>query len=209
MSQVIGIDFDNTLICYDEVFHSMAVREGWISPVVASQKTVIRDAIRSSPGGDSRWQQLQALTYGVAIEKARLYDGIPSFFHACKKNGTPVFIVSHKTETAWLNEQPIQLRQQALHWMRGMGFFSPDGFGLKLEQVFFESSRSEKISRIRALECTHFIDDLAEVFAEPDFPSSVVKILFAPKANTQGPSDVRTFQSWVEITNWFSKTNGK
>jgi hypothetical protein len=90
-----------------------------------------------------------------------------------------------------------------------MGFFSPGGFVLKLEQVFFESSRSEKISRIRALECTHFIDDLAEVFAEPDFPSSVVKILLTPNADKLGATDVRTFESWVEITNWFSKTNGR
>ena len=209
MSQVIGIDFDNTLICYDEVLHSLAVREAWISPAVASQKTVIRDAIRNSPGGDSRWQQLQALTYGIAIQHARPYEGIPLFFRACKKSGASVFIVSHKTETAWLNQQRVQLRQQALHWMQGMGFFSPDGLGLRLEQVFFESSRSEKISRIRALKCTHFIDDLAEVFAEPDFPSNVIKILFAPKANTPGATDVRAFESWVEITNWFSRTNGK
>ena len=209
MSYVIGIDFDNTLICYDEVLHSLAMREGWISSTVASQKTAIRDAIRNSPGGDYRWQQLQALTYGIAIENARLYEGIPSFFHACRKLDASIFIVSHKTETGWLNHQPVQLRQKALQWMRSMDFFSPGGFGLKLEQVFFESSRSEKISRIRALECTHFIDDLAEVFAEPDFPSSVVKILFTPNADKLGTTDVRTFESWVEITNWFSKTNGK
>ena len=32
--------------------------------------------------------------------------------------------------------------------------------------------------RIRALGCTHFIDDLEEVFLEPSFPSDVHKILF-------------------------------
>jgi hypothetical protein len=209
MNLVIGIDFDNTLICYDEIFHSVAVREGWISPAVPSQKKAIRDAIQNSREGDSRWQQLQTLAYGIAIDQARLYEGVPLFFQACRKRGLSVFIVSHKTETAWLHQQPVQLRQQALQWMQSRGFFAPEGFGLKPEQVYFESSRSEKISRIRALRCTHFIDDLAEVFAEPSFPPSVAKILFAPTTNTAGVTDVRAFDSWVTITDWFSRTNGE
>ena len=208
MSQVIGIDFDNTLICYDEVLYSLALREGWIHPDIAGQKTLIRDAIRNSPGGDSRWQQLQALAYGMAIEQARLFEGVPSFFHACNQRKVSVFIVSHKTETVSLNQQPVQLRQKALQWMHQMGFFTEDGFNLELKHVFFESSRSEKIGRIRALGCTHFIDDLAEVFAEPDFPSNVVKILFSPGATNACGAGLLAFDSWAQITKWFFRSNG-
>ena len=41
---VIGVDFDNTLICYDQIFHRLAVEEGLISRNVPAQKKAIRDA---------------------------------------------------------------------------------------------------------------------------------------------------------------------
>ena len=47
------------------------------------------------------------------------------------------------------------------------------------ERVFFENSRAAKLARIGAVGCTHFIDDLEEMFRDPDFPARVSPILFA------------------------------
>jgi hypothetical protein len=49
----IGIDFDNTLINYDDVFFAMAKRSGLIGSGVPSRKQDVRDAIRKLPDGDS------------------------------------------------------------------------------------------------------------------------------------------------------------
>ena len=57
----------------------------------------------------------------------------------------------------------VNLRQAALGWMTAQGFFGTSGFAVPAENVFFESTRAEKLARIAALGCTHFIDDLEEV----------------------------------------------
>ena len=63
--------------------------------------------------------------------------------------------------------------------MAERGFFCSNGFGIPIERVFFESTRAAKLERICALGCTHFIDDLEEVFSDPAFPARVLPILFA------------------------------
>ncbi len=55
---------------------------------------------------------------------------------------------------------------------------------------------AEKIARLTALACTHAIDDLGEVFAEPAFPA-IERLLFAPEGAPPGPW--RPFASWGEL----------
>jgi hypothetical protein len=99
-------------------------------------------------------------------------------------------VISHKTQYASTDrDKKHDLRQKAMEWMEANQFFSEQGLGLKRDQVFFEETRSDKIARIRELGCTHFIDDLEETFAEPDFPR-IEKFLFAPLAPESLPEGV-------------------
>jgi len=196
VDKVIGIDLDNTLVCYDALFHLAAREEGLIDSTTPGSKEKIRDAIRLLPGGESKWTRLQAIVYGPRILEAALFDGIGPFFRRCAADGARAVIVSHKTRFAALDGKQVDLRQSALRWMEERGFFERDGFALSREAVFFEETRAEKIERIRALGCTHFIDDLAEVFAESAFPSGVVKLLFAPHGSNGVPPGVPPFKTW-------------
>ena len=45
---MIGIDFDNTIVCYDDVFARVAVELGLVPPKVATSKTAIRDHLRAA-----------------------------------------------------------------------------------------------------------------------------------------------------------------
>jgi len=72
--------------------------------------------------------------------------------------------------------------------------------GVQQDDVFFESTRAEKIGRIRTLGCTHFIDDLTEVFAEESFPKEIRKFLFVPHGATFTLADVHPCGSWAEVT---------
>jgi hypothetical protein len=178
----IGIDFDNTLINYDRVFLDAARERGLVPATFSGSKREVRDAIRSLPDGELAWQRLQGHVYGAGIGGAVLFDGTGDFLRRSRARGLELFIVSHKTRYGHLDPTRVDLRQAALGWMEGQGFFAVDGFGLDPRRIFFEETRPAKLARIAALECTHFIDDLEEVFADPDFPPGVDRILFAADA---------------------------
>ena len=56
----IGIDFDNTIITYDDVFRATALGRGLIKEDFAGRsKQAIRDHIRLLPDGEIAWQRLQ------------------------------------------------------------------------------------------------------------------------------------------------------
>lgn len=175
----IGIDFDNTLIDYDRVFLKTAQERGLVAADFAGSKREVRDAIRRLPDGELAWQRLQGHVYGAGIGGAVLFEGADAFLRQCRALNVDVFIVSHKTRYGHLDPARVDLRQAALGWMAAHGFFNADGFGFRQEDVFFEETRPAKLARIAALNCTHFIDDLEEVFADPAFPASVRGILFA------------------------------
>lgn len=198
---VIGVDLDNTLVCYDELFHLVACEEGLIDSAMPRSKEKIRDEIRLLPDGENRWTRLQAIVYGPRMHAARLFDGIAAFFRHCAASRFRTKIVSHKTQFATLDGGMVDLRGAALEWLKAQGFFA--NFEVSQSDVFYDSTRAEKIARIRWLCCTHFIDDLAEVFAEEDFPRETAKLLFAPHGTASSRSDVHVFKGWHEIDRFF------
>ena len=201
MKYIIGIDFDNTLVSYEQVIYKVAEQQGLNICGTNKSKKNIRDSIRLLPNGEIEWQKLQAIVYGPRMGEAKLIDGVKEFLSLCKQNNIKVYIVSHKTEYARFDQTKTNLRKAALSWMGKNGFFEDDGLGLSKENVYFEATRIEKIERIRYLACTHFIDDLEELFLELSFPAGIVKVLFAPdKLSLAGEiSDVRLYNTWNDI----------
>jgi len=196
---VFGVDFDNTIAGYDSIFHQIAVERGLIAEDVAISKDSVRDAVRLSSDGEIEWQKLQALVYGPRMSEATTNDGALSFFKECGFKDVPIFIVSHKTEFAILDETHTNLRVAALNWLKNAGFFDA-GTGLTSDKVHFENTRLEKLACIEALGCTHFVDDLVETFQEESFPAGVQKILYAPNGGSEAMSSGVTIGSWNEAT---------
>lgn len=201
-TRIIGVDFDNTLVTYDELLHKIAVQRGLIPASAPKSKMSIRDYIRHLPDGEIEWQKLQAIAYGPLIKEAKLIDGVQAFFELCKRNGVKAYIVSHKTEFSRYDETRTNLRTAALGWMAANGFFRTDGLGLAPDAVFFGATRQEKIEHIRALGCTHFIDDLEETFREPTFSAGVEKFLYAPHGHAPLPS-VTVVATWQALCEHF------
>lgn len=199
MSPVIGIDFDNTIINYDALLYRLAVERQFIHPTAHCGKKHIRDRIRALPDGEIEWQRLQAIMYGPAIGEAVLADGVTGFIRRCRQQGHPVYIVSHKTAFSNLGASRVNFREAADHWMRDQGFFRPDGLGLSQNDVHYEATREEKVGRIAALGCTHFIDDLEETFLERMFPTNVSKILYNPHGEPVAVRDAQVCGDWDQI----------
>jgi hypothetical protein len=203
MTTVIGIDFDNTLVSYDELIYRAALERGLIVGSTEIGKRAVRDRIRLAPGGEIEWQKLQALVYGPMMPQAQLIAGAREFVRACRGRGFGVYVVSHKTEFAGYDETGTNLRDAARSWMAAQGFFESDGLGFDRAHVFFEPTREAKIDRIRRLRCTHFIDDLEEVLLERGFPPDVRKLLYSPGGAPAASSEVSVMPSWPAIHDYF------
>ena len=186
---LIGIDFDNTIAGYDDVFVKVARSEGFLGDGSAKTKIEVRNALRTTPGGEQKWMRLQGRVYGAHMKDAELIEGLEAFLMRCRSKSIRVCIVSHKTEFGHFDHDHVNLRDVARDWMHRNGFFDRHGFGLSADDVFFETTREEKVARIGAIGCSHFIDDLEEVFLEPGFPVQTKQYLFAPGA----------YKSWDEI----------
>ncbi|HUI07363.1 MAG TPA: phosphotransferase [Verrucomicrobiae bacterium] len=195
---VIGVDFDNTIVSYDDLLRQLAQERGLIDTRSLTGKKSIRDRIRRLPDGEIEWQKLQALLYGSRMSEAQLIAGVPEFFRACRQRHVHAVIVSHKTERSGYDDTHANLREAALSWMKAHGFFDPDGLGLRPEDVHFASTRAEKIEAIKRLGCTVFVDDLEETYLEPSFPPEIEKVLFAPHGHPPLPG-VHVCRSWSDI----------
>jgi hypothetical protein len=203
VSLKIGIDFDNTIVGYDEVMYRLARERGLIGSNGERTKRAVRDRIRQLPDGEIEWQKLQALAYGPLMGEARLLDGADEFIRRCRRAGIVVIIVSHKTAFANYDETRTDLRSAAMAWMAAHRFFERDGLGLPRDAVYFESTRAGKIARIAGIGCSHFIDDLEEVFLEPSFPGTVAKILYAPEGAAAAASGAMVVSSWQALCDHF------
>ena len=197
----IGIDFDNTIAGYDALFTEAARSHGLIPAGYSGTKKQVRDAVRRLDAGDAAWQRLQAAVYGPRMGDALLIDGVGAFLGACARRRLSVFVVSHKTTVSAVDKDGFDLRRAARSWMEERGFFADDGFALSPDHVFFEDTRTAKIARIAALGCSHYIDDLEEVFLEESFPPDVRCYLFSPGNGELPSGPFRAFRSWPDITN--------
>lgn len=195
----IGVDLDNTIVCYDQVLFNAAVEKKLITPTNPLNKRSVRDAVRKLPHGEIEWQKLQAQIYGPGMKEAELIDGVRDFFYLCRTKAIPVNIVSHKTEFANYDTTGINLREAALNWLHDNQLFWPEGIGFNRQNVFFESTRQEKIERIKSLGCKIFIDDLEETFLEKSFPDEIRKILLDRHGLCAKYPDVQICSSWREI----------
>jgi hypothetical protein len=197
----IGIDFDNTIACYDQSFGEVAkligLKEG---EVLISSKVETKALILARPDGDMVWQQLQGKVYGKHMQLADVFPGFYEFLCLSKLRGNEVFIVSHKSEFGHFDEERVPLREQALTWLRKTGILQGNIFSLDRHNIFFEATREEKLKRICELACSHFVDDLPEVFEERLFPTAVSKILFRPSPTRFVDPDLFCISSWRQLT---------
>lgn len=193
---LIGIDLDNTIIDYDALFVSAARDLGLLpASVVVRDKTRVRNALRARPGGELDWQRLQAEVYGPRIQEARLMAGVETFFERCRATGRDFRIISHKTRRAAADTTGAgtDLHEAARGFLRARD--------IDPGRAVFEETRAGKLARIRALGCAVFIDDLEEVFAEPEFPPGVDRVLFDPAgAHAVGHHGCVVCRSWEEVT---------
>jgi len=198
MSMRIGLDLDGTIVVYDDVFHTHAVERFGLPVDVPVDKTAVRDWLRANEPGESGWIELQRIAYGLRMAEASLAPGLRACLKDCRDAGIDISIISHKTRLSVAAPQ-VDLHAAALEWLEAAGFFAADGFGFARDRVFFEPTRDAKLRRIASEECSLFVDDLEEVLAEPLFPRSVERWLYAPDGRARTLDDASVFSDWNVI----------
>lgn len=69
----IGIDFDNTIACYDSVFTLVAYDLGMITESVVLTKVEVKKLIYLGDPGGTNWQKLQGQIYGKFMFMASIF----------------------------------------------------------------------------------------------------------------------------------------
>ena len=189
----LGLDFDNTIITYDEIFYKIALERNLITENCIPQKNVIRDFLILKNLED-QFTLLQAEVYGKRILEARPAENVlENLLNLKKIKNVQYYIVSHKTKKP-IKGPNYDLHEAAINWLLNNDFFSPNGLNLKRENIYFEPTKQSKIERIKMIDCSHYIDDLTDILNMIE--NSCIKILYNP-FNVKYQN-----KNWINLVNW-------
>src|ERR1700704_7135247 len=75
----IGLDLDNTLICYDQAFLRVGKEEGILPASFVGNKAAVKRALLAERPDGYLWEALQGLVYGRRNDSGVLFDGVTEF----------------------------------------------------------------------------------------------------------------------------------
>ena len=203
---LLGLDFDNTLVRYDKLFHQLALEKGLIEESLPASKIAIRDHLRSQ-GLDEQFTLLQGEVYGLRILEAKPAEGMLQALSELHQRDIPMVLVSHKTRTPYKGPA-YDLQGAAIQWLEKYGFFDHARLAWSKKQVYFEETKSAKLRRIVNQRCTHYIDDLVEILRELPSNRSIKKILYSPNGNNKEPKNtnkILIMNNWCSLSKVFSE----
>jgi hypothetical protein len=188
----IGFDFDNTIVSYDSLFHTVAREQGHIPDGTPVNKNAVRDYLRAQ-GREPVWTEMQGYVYGARMNEAAAYPNAIAVIEALGKAGHELAIISHKTAKPY--EGPAyDLHAAARGWINTHLLNAKGEPLIPAERIFFLETKPEKIAKIAELECDVFIDDLPEILLHEGFPAGTRRFLFAasPQSHAQ----------WTHVADW-------
>ena len=141
---LVGLDFDNTIVCYDRLFHRLARERGLIPDTVPQTKSAVRDYLRSIDR-ENDWTEMQGVGYGPRIADAEPFPGVKEFLASCKDAGIRVAIISHKTKHPYLGEK-YDLHEAAHTFLTRHGFYRTSDTGLSPLSVWLELTKQDRKS---------------------------------------------------------------
>lgn len=185
----IGIDFDNTIVNYEGVFHAVAHELEWIPADVGVTKQDVKQYLIDK-GTEPVWTELQGIVYGREIIRAALYNGVREVLEHFKQAGHSLILISHKTKYPIIGEK-LDFHQAADEFLKQQGIYE------YFDAVHYCEEKPLKINRICEQNLDWFIDDLPNILLDKHFPNNTNRLLFAetPPENFQ----FLQAKSWFEV----------
>jgi hypothetical protein len=196
----LGIDFDNTIVSYDALFHKVAIEQAVVPPDCAVSKLAVRDHLRAA-GQEDVWTAMQGLVYGARMDEAAAFPGALDFLAWARDAGITLAIISHRTRYPFLGPR-YDLHEAAQRWV-ATHLTRADRPLVPRESVIFTLTRDEKIRCIAEWRCDYFIDDLPEVLEAPAFPRGTVKLLFDPDGVHE--TSAERLRDWRDARRYFER----
>jgi len=193
---LIGIDFDNTIVDYDALFHKVALEQGVITSAVGATKLAVRDHLRAA-GKEDVWTEMQGYVYGARMAEAAMYPGVLEFFCWASDKRIDLAIISHKTRHPFLGPK-YDLHDAARAWVLA-SLVSNGSCVVPPGNVYFELTKEEKIKRIVQAGCDVFLDDLPEILLMEGFPPATMRVLFDPERHHSTIDGISTVCSWADF----------
>ena len=189
----IGLDFDNTIVSYDALFHRVALDQGEIPAGLPTSKVAVRDHLRGV-GREPVWTEMQGTVYGARMDEAAVYPGVLDCLRWLRSQAIPVAIMSHKTRHPFLGPA-YDLHEAARGWI---AHHLVDDVGPLVEpaNVYFEVTKEEKLGRVSEWGATHFVDDLPEILLHPAFPRDAKSVLFDPDGHHAALDSPPAVSNW-------------
>ena len=191
----LGLDFDNTLIDYDEVFYEIANEKNLIPKGIKKTKVEVRRYLKDQ-GKEELFTLLQGEVYGSRINLAKQSKGMFETIKMLKKKEIELFIVSHKTLHPYAGPK-FNLHEAALKWLTQNNFFKPSELDFEKKNIFFELTVENKIKRIESLGITHYIDDLTKILEL--ISPTINRIHYNPKAKNSNIDNIFNLRSWTSL----------
>lgn len=194
---IIGLDFDNTIVRYDNAFYQVALERGLIGEDVPVSKLAVRDALRAA-GKNDVWTEMQGYVYGCRMDMAGLFDGVADFVQKAHGQGGRCLVISHKTRKPYAGPA-YDLHKAAREWISGN---LVDGHGAPLipeSDVTFHETKEQKLGYAAAQGCAVFLDDLPEILRHERFPKTARPVLFDPEGHHEDQDSLERVRSWEEF----------
>ena len=121
---IIGLDLDNTIICYDGLFYDRALELGCIPESLSRDKESVSTYLKEN-GKNEVWTRMQAEIYGPRLGLAHPFPGALEFVRDACARGIAIHIISHKTRFAAADPE-TNLQECAAAWLRDRGFLGND-----------------------------------------------------------------------------------
>jgi len=192
----IGLDFDNTIVCYDQAIAKLAEEQFELPEEVPRTKRGLREHL-CAKGREPEWTAFQGELYGPGMRYARPFEGAITTMQQLVAEGHELVIISHRSRRPYAGP-PHDLHAAARGWiverLQSNGLFNGDGSATN-----FLETREEKVACISELGCLAFLDDLPEVLKAPGFPDQTVGILFDPSGARVSLAECCLITAWPEL----------
>jgi len=195
---LIGLDFDNTIVCYDKAIARL-VDDLFDLPLhVPRTKLSLRDFLRQA-NREPEWTAFQGALYGPGMRYAEPFEQALETMQELKNMGHKLCIVSHRSRYPYAGPA-YDLHAAARGWIKqrlvSIGLITN-------EMAHFHETRRQKIAAIRDIGCDAFLDDLPEVLEDEHFPIACWAILFDPEGS-RAQSKSRRVGHWGEVLDLLS-----
>ena len=192
----IGLDFDNTIVCYDQAIALLAEELFELPAEVPRTKLGLRNYLRAT-GRELEWTAFQGELYGPGMRYAEPFDGAIATMQQLLAEGHELMIISHRSRRPYAGDPHdlhLAARNWVAEWLKSTGLFAEAN-----GSVNFLETRQEKVARIAELACQAFLDDLLEVLGDSAFPVSTAGILFDPSGGSATPECHHRISAWPEL----------